>query len=63
MTTPTTIVPTATASATTERPFGRLMRYLEHRRARLGVATTYSVLNKIFDLAPPLLIGLAVDVV
>jgi ATP-binding cassette subfamily B protein len=26
-------------------------------------ATAYSILNKIFDLAPPLLIGTAVDVV
>ncbi|MCF3573284.1 ABC transporter ATP-binding protein/permease [Planktothrix agardhii 1806] len=29
----------------------------------MGLATVYSVLNKIFDLAPPVLIGWAVDVV
>lgn len=32
-------------------------------RGRIVLGTTYSVLNKLFDLAPPLLIGLAVDVV
>ncbi len=32
-------------------------------RGRVVLGTVYSVLNKIFDLAPPLLIGMAVDVV
>lgn len=30
---------------------------------KAGLATLYSILNKVFDLAPPLLIGLAVDIV
>ena len=41
----------------------RLWRYGRPYRRRVGWATIHSVLNKLFDLAPPLLIGLAVDVV
>ena len=44
-------------------PLPRLWNYaVPHRRAML-LASLYSILNKIFDLAPPLLIGAAVDVV
>ena len=41
----------------------RLLRYAEGYRGRIALASAFSVLNKIFDLAPPLLIGAAVDVV
>ena len=41
----------------------RLWRYARGYRTDIILATLYSVLNKIFDLAPPLLIGMAVDVV
>lgn len=44
-------------------PLVRLFRYARRHRPRLVAAATTSVLNKIFDLAPPLLIGAAVDVV
>jgi ATP-binding cassette, subfamily B, bacterial len=44
-------------------PLRRLWRYATPYRRRTGWATLHSVLNKLFDLAPPLLIGLAVDVV
>ena len=44
-------------------PLRRLWRYGAPYRRRTGWAATHSVLNKLFDLAPPLLIGLAVDVV
>ncbi len=44
-------------------PLTRLWHYAAPFRRRTVVATVHSVLNKIFDLAPPLLIGLAVDVV
>ncbi|HUW03112.1 MAG TPA: ABC transporter ATP-binding protein [Acidimicrobiales bacterium] len=47
----------------TEQPLGRLWRHAERQHRRARVAALYSVLNKLFDLAPPLLIGLAVDVV
>ena len=44
-------------------PLLRLLTYATPHRAAIAAATTYSVLNKLFDLAPPLLIGLAVDTV
>ncbi|MBV1862562.1 MAG: ABC transporter ATP-binding protein/permease [Nannocystaceae bacterium] len=44
-------------------PLRRLFSYARHRRPAIAIATTYSVLNKLFDLAPPMLIGAAVDVV
>ncbi len=44
-------------------PLQRLINYGHHYRKQIWLATAYSVLNKIFDLAPPALIGIAVDVV
>ncbi|TVR01707.1 MAG: ABC transporter ATP-binding protein [Deltaproteobacteria bacterium] len=44
-------------------PLRRLLRYARGYRRRIVTATACSVLNKIFDLAPPLLIGMAIDVV
>ncbi len=44
-------------------PLRRLLRYMNPHRGTVWLATMCSVLNKIWDLAPPLLIGLAVDVV
>jgi len=44
-------------------PLQRLMRYSRKYRREVWLASTCSVLNKVFDLAPPVLIGLAVDVV
>ncbi len=41
----------------------QLWIYVRHRRGRIIRASMFSVLNKIFDLAPPALIGLAVDIV
>ena len=41
----------------------RLLRYAQRHRRRFGLAALFSVLNKVFDLAPPLLIGVAVDIV
>ena len=41
----------------------RLLSNLEEQRLQILAATTCSILNKILDLAPPVLIGLAVDVV
>ncbi|MHC4579697.1 MAG: ABC transporter transmembrane domain-containing protein, partial [Planctomycetota bacterium] len=40
----------------------RLLRYARAHRGRLLLASLCSVLNKLFDLAPPLLIGMAVDI-
>ncbi len=47
----------------TFHPLIRLFTYARGYRARILLASLYSVLNKIFDLAPPVLIGLAVDVI
>jgi len=41
----------------------RLSRYAQAYRGRILLTSLYSILNKIFDLAPPVLIGMAVDVV
>ncbi len=44
-------------------PLARLLRYARPHRAAVRKSAIWSVLNKIFDLAPPALIGMAVDVV
>ena len=44
-------------------PFRRLWHYASGHRNRIWLASACSVLNKIFDLAPPVLIGVAVDIV
>ena len=44
-------------------PLARLIEYAQPHRSRVRRAATWSVLNRIFDLAPPLLIGVAVDIV
>lgn len=44
-------------------PFIRLLNYASAYRRRIAIATCYSVLGKIFDIAPPALIGVAVDIV
>jgi ATP-binding cassette subfamily B protein len=44
-------------------PLKRLLRYSGKYRSLIWRGTIYSILNKIFDLAPPALIGMAVDIV
>ena len=44
-------------------PLSRLLIHLAPQRRLVGIAVACSLLNKLFDLAPPALIGLAVDVV
>lgn len=44
-------------------PLLRLLTYASAYRGQIASASTFSVLNKLFDLAPPLLIGLAVDTI
>ena len=45
------------------QPLRRLWRYAEAHRGRLIRAVIWSILNKTFDIIPPILIGLAVDIV
>ncbi|RAH38486.1 ABC transporter ATP-binding protein [Halomonas sp. SL1] len=42
---------------------GRLLRYARGHRRRIVAATVCSVINKLFDIAPEILIGVAIDVV
>ena len=51
------------APAHSAPPLPRLIRTLGPHRRQVWLAASCSVLNKLFDLAPPVLIGLAVDVV
>lgn len=44
-------------------PLIQLLSHTRRHQTRIWQASLCSVLNKIFDLAPPLLIGVAVDVV
>jgi ATP-binding cassette, subfamily B, bacterial len=48
---------------TNVHPFIRLMSYARNYRQQIWTATTCSILNKFFDLAPPVLIGAAIDLV
>ncbi|MFM8968371.1 MAG: ABC transporter ATP-binding protein [Vulcanococcus sp.] len=50
-------------SPPTAPPLQRLLRTLRPHRRLVWLAASCSVLNKLFDLAPPVLIGLAVEVV
>ncbi len=44
-------------------PLIRLLSHLRKHRSTVILATICSILNKIWDLAPPILIGMAIDVV
>ena len=44
-------------------PLQRILAVARTYRKSLYLATLFSILNKTLDLAPPLLIGLAVDTV
>ncbi len=51
------------SSGTSANPLRQLLHYMKPYRKKVSLATFYSVLNKLFDLAPPILIGAAVDIV
>jgi ATP-binding cassette subfamily B protein len=55
--------PLSVAASPPPVPLRRLLRYGRRYRRQVWLASLCSVLNKLFDLAPPALIGLAVDVV
>ena len=48
---------------TEHSPLKTLWKHFTSEHLRVYEASAYSILNKIFDIAPPLLIGLAVDTV
>jgi ATP-binding cassette subfamily B protein len=55
--------PDRTPRMASEHPLRRLAGFARPHRRNAVLATVYSVLNKIFDVLPELLIGVAVDVV
>ncbi len=50
-------------SSTRDTSLRRLWRHARSHRGTVWKASAYSILEKIFDLAPPVLIGAAVDIV
>lgn len=44
-------------------PLGRLLKHARRYRKDVVLATSFSILNKLFDVLPEVLIGIAVDVV
>jgi ATP-binding cassette subfamily B protein len=50
-------------TSTSFQALARLLRYARGYRRRITLATLYSVLNKLFDVMPEILIGIAIDVV
>ncbi len=53
----------ATVNSESVGPLRRLLRYAAPHRGTIRWAVAWSILNKLFDLAPPVLIGAAIDVV
>lgn len=51
------------SAATKSPPLIRLMHYARAYRGRALTATLFTVLNQVMDLAPPVLMGVAVDIV
>lgn len=49
--------------ASSFRALARLLRYAAGYRRRIVAATACSIINKLFDIAPEILIGIAIDVV
>jgi ATP-binding cassette, subfamily B, bacterial len=58
-----TALPITQTNLKNRHPLKRLIGYSVKYRALIWRGTIYSILNKIFDLAPPALIGMAVDIV
>ncbi len=52
-----------TAAQTSFAALLRLLRYARGFRRRIVFATFYSIMNKLFDVMPEILIGIAIDVV
>ncbi len=46
-----------------KHPLSRLLNYAKNYRPQIWSAATFTIINKILDLAPPYLIGVAVDIV
>src|SRR5690606_7747267 len=51
------------SSSSSWQALGRLLRYARGYRPRILAAVACSAINKLFDIAPEILIGIAIDVV
>ncbi|WP_111497540.1 MULTISPECIES: ABC transporter ATP-binding protein [Marinobacter] len=51
------------SSTNSFQALGRLLRYARGYRRQIITATSFSIINKLFDIAPEILIGIAIDVV
>jgi len=60
---PATSSPDGATMDASAHPLVRLWHYAQSHHSTIVWATTFSILNKLFDLAPPILIATAVDVV
>src|SRR5690606_22998124 len=52
-----------TQSKPDKHPLPRLLNYMQPHRMRVIWAVVFSIMNKVVDLAPPALIGVAVEIV
>ena len=50
-------------SSSSYNSFNRFLKYARPWRGRIVLSSIYSILNKLFDIAPEILIGIAVDLV
>jgi len=50
-------------SSSSYSSFNRFLKYARPWRGRIVLSSIYSILNKLFDIAPEILIGIAVDLV
>ena len=48
---------------TVPHPLSRLWQYATAYRRTIFLATTFTIVNKLFVLMPPVLVGVAVDIV
>jgi ATP-binding cassette subfamily B protein len=49
--------------STGQKPIHKIIDYAKNDMGEIRLASLYSILNKVFDLAPPILIGQAVEIV
>ena len=51
------------SSSSSYQSFNRFLKYAKPWKGKILLSSTYSILNKLFDIAPEILIGIAVDLV
>ena len=51
------------SSSSSYQSFNRFLKYAKPWKGKILLSSTYSIINKLFDIAPEILIGIAVDLV